>query len=227
MFHVTKSGYSSSRLPKAYGRREEDPEGAEESEAAEVAPDEIDVLSVKALREDAVERVDGVEELEREAEPKLELEPELELELEPESSRRRDIPGKRMEVEVVLSRFLLLAAVTCSISSSASAVESSSVYSESFPSWIWTVVSFSDSNAVHKFCTWASDKGFFFSKLLVRTSKQYRQCAAVAIWGFQAVYIVATCLSVFSSVVLNSCLHADNNIGMWKLRGVAISLCII
>ena len=137
MFHVTKSGYSSSRLPeKAYGRRDEDPgpgEAEEETEVAEVALDETDVLSLKALREDAVERVDGVDELEREPAPKLKL--------EPERSRRRDIPGKRMEgVGIGLRSFLLLvaAAVTRSISSSAASdAESSSVHSEPFPpSWM-------------------------------------------------------------------------------------------
>ena len=110
-----------------------------EEAGVEVAVDETDVLSVKALREDAVERVDGVEELESELEPetKLEVEPkpeaELELELEPERSRRRDIPGKRMEVEVVVLGSFLAAAAR-SISSSTTAA-STSVYCESFPSW--------------------------------------------------------------------------------------------
>lgn len=81
VFHVTKRGYSSSRLPpKTYGRREaEETEevGAEEEEME----DEEDGLvvdepgeSIKALREDAVERVDGVEE-----DDELEPEPEPEL----------------------------------------------------------------------------------------------------------------------------------------------------
>lgn len=114
VFHVTKRGYCSSRLPKAYGRRED----SEEEEGLVVdEPDE----SVRALREDAVERVDGVEELEPEPEP------------EPERSRRRDTPGRRREA---VGRRSFLAAEPCcpwgSISSTAP--DSSSVFSESFSS---------------------------------------------------------------------------------------------
>ena len=77
VFHVTKRGYSSSRFPKMYGRREAETEGAEETEETEetereewLVEEEDDGVegvdeSVKTLREDAVERVDGVEEFER------------------------------------------------------------------------------------------------------------------------------------------------------------------
>lgn len=136
VFHVTKSGYSSSRLPRAYGRRE-DPEAEAEADelGAEVAEDDIDV-SVKALREDAVERVDGVDGVdeldldpepdEPKGEPKLELDrdAELELEPEPERSRRRDMPGKRMEEGVVGLRSFF-ATATRFMSSTAAAGSSS------------------------------------------------------------------------------------------------------
>lgn len=101
VFHVTKRGYSSSRLPpKTYGRRGAEETGeAEEMDAeaeemdeedegllAVVVEDELDE-SVKALREDAVERVDGVDE-DEDDDPDPDPEPDR-------SPRRRDMPGRR------------------------------------------------------------------------------------------------------------------------------------